>query len=73
MVYCLRRGFFISGQQRDKTIPLPHLEIVAGYSSQRLLDGFLIVHALDIFRVDSVTVIINGVNAIFRHDLLPKL
>ena len=33
----------MSGQQRDKTIPLPHLDIVAGYSSQRLLDGFLIV------------------------------
>jgi hypothetical protein len=50
-------AFFISRQERDKTIPLPHLDIVAGYSSQRLLDGFLIVHALDIFRVDSVAVI----------------
>jgi hypothetical protein len=50
-----------------------NLDIVAGYSSQRLLDGFVIVHALDIFRVDSVTVIVNGVHAIFRHDLLPKL
>ena len=69
----LRWGFFISRQQRDKTIQLPHLDIVAGYSSQRLLDGFVIVHALDIFRVDSVTVIVNGVHAIFRHDLLPKL
>jgi hypothetical protein len=69
----LRSGFFISRQQRDKTIQLPHLDIVAGYSSQRLLDGFVIVHALDIFRVDSVTVIVNGVHAISRHDLLPKL
>jgi hypothetical protein len=47
-------GFFISRQRRDKTIPLPYLDIVAGYRSQRLLDGFLILHALDIFRVDSV-------------------
>src|ERR1700731_104741 len=69
----LRWGFFISRQQRDKTIQLPHLDIVPGYSSQRLLDGFVIVHALDIFRLDSVTVIVNGVHAIFRHDSLPKL
>ena len=43
------------------------------YSSQRLLDGFLIVHALDIFHVASVTVIVKAVNAIFGHDLLRKL
>ena len=51
---------FISRQQRDKTIPLPHLDIVAGYSSQRQLDGFLIVHALDIFCADPVAAKING-------------
>jgi hypothetical protein len=33
----------------------------------------MIVYALDIFRVDSVPVIVKGVNPIFRHDLLPKL
>jgi hypothetical protein len=37
------------------------------------LDGFLIVHALDIFHVASVTVIVKAVNAIFGHDLLRKL
>ena len=63
----------MSGQQRDKTIPLPYLDIVAGYSYQRLSDSFLIVRALDIFCANSVTVIINSVDPIFRHDMLRKL
>ena len=50
---------FISRQQRDKTVRLPHLDIIDDYISQRLLDGFLIVRALDIFRADPVSVKIN--------------
>jgi hypothetical protein len=41
-------------------VRLPHLDVIVDYSSQRLLDGFLIVHAIYICRADPVAAKING-------------
>jgi hypothetical protein len=51
-------GFSYRGNS-DKTLRLPDFDIVDSYTSQGLLDGFLIIRALGIFRADPVPAKIN--------------
>jgi hypothetical protein len=66
------RQFAASWQPRDKTASLPQLDIVAVHDPVCLLDGILIITVFDIFGAPNVTVVGDGVDAIFRHAATPE-